>query len=56
MKFLVGLCTCLFLTTRAVRAHGDHGEPLKGETIQQYAQRHVGTSYLELVGSLLTRF
>jgi hypothetical protein len=23
-------------------AHGDHGGPETGETIQQYAQRHVG--------------
>ena len=33
---------CLVFVARTVRSHAGHDEePAKGETIQQYAQRHV---------------
>jgi len=38
MKIIAGLCA--LIATHAVRGHEDHGKQ-DGETIQEYAKRHV---------------
>lgn len=45
LKFL---CLSLLGLIPAALAHGDHESPgpAKGETIQEYAQRHVGSSII----------
>ncbi|KAI0639908.1 precursor to secretory protein Ssp120 [Trametes polyzona] len=43
MHFLAGLA--FLASLRAAAAHGDHGGHAEGETIQQYAQRHMATEH-----------
>ncbi|KAL1951209.1 hypothetical protein VTO73DRAFT_358 [Trametes versicolor] len=43
MHFLTGLA--FLASLRAAAAHGGHGEHVEGETLQQYAQRHMATEH-----------
>lgn len=52
MHFLTGLA--FLASLRAAAAHGGHGEHVEGETLQQYAQRHVRSNQASHTSPTLT--